>query len=172
MGQSAGWMYNNTKTAFIFTDGVSRIQKDFLISRGESQRPINQLVMKVSFPTGRRQKANCAGLRVCSTTLHPLPAPAGIFMSRKEETALPSEEENPSSIILLQHTDYSLQIVPVCSIDVKMCSTTNVAALIYLNHELTKINTINKNNCASCNLCIWEIMQIIPQQSGPHYIPL
>lgn len=31
--------------------------------RGESQQPINQPVMKVSFPTGRRQKANCAGSR-------------------------------------------------------------------------------------------------------------
>lgn len=50
---------------------------------GESQRPINQPVMKVSFPTGRRQKANCAGLR----GPHPFPAPAGIFMSREEETA-------------------------------------------------------------------------------------
>ena len=79
---------------------------------GESQRPINQPVMKVSFPTGGRQKANCAGPRAHTTTaLHPLPAPAGIFMSVEEETAFAREEEKrftPSSICSVSSVVYTL----------------------------------------------------------------
>lgn len=98
----ASEMYNNTNTAFIFTEGVRRIQKDFTNLRGESQRPINHSVMKVSFLTGRRHKENCAGPRAHPSTLHPLPAPAGIFMSRQEEPAL--LERKRTSYLIFQLT--------------------------------------------------------------------
>lgn len=45
------------KNSFSFYGEGKRIQKDFLIPRG-AQPPINQLVMKVSFPTRRRQREN------------------------------------------------------------------------------------------------------------------
>lgn len=93
------------KTAFIFIEGGEGNPKRLSNLRGESQRPINQPVMKVSFPTGRRQKENCAGPRACSTTLHPLPAPAGIFMGREEDSVV-WEEEKLNSIFQLQLAAY------------------------------------------------------------------
>lgn len=58
--------------------------------------------MKVSFPTGRRQKEHLAGPRAHAATLHPLPAPAGIFMRREEQTSL-QEKRNHHFGFHMQH---------------------------------------------------------------------
>lgn len=70
-----------------------------------SQGSINQQVMKVSFPTGRRQKEHLAGPRAHAATLHPLPAPAGIFMRREEQTSL-REKRNHHFGFHMQHMSY------------------------------------------------------------------
>lgn len=71
-----------TKSLFFFFKERKRRLKRISKLKGESHRPINQPVMKICFLMGRKQKANCAGLRACPTILKPLPAPAGIFMGR------------------------------------------------------------------------------------------
>lgn len=62
-------------------------QKRLFNLEGESQRLINQPVMKVAFPTGRRLKANFVG----PGNLHPITAAVGIFMSSEEETVCKRE---------------------------------------------------------------------------------
>lgn len=74
------WRRTRATKALIFW---RRSQEDSKLE-GESQRLINQPVMKAGFLMGRRQKANFAAQRAHPTTFQPLSASAGIFMSKDD----------------------------------------------------------------------------------------
>lgn len=88
------WKRKRSTKALIFLEKPKRLSK----LQGESQRLINQLVMKAAFLMGRRQKANFAAQRARHTTLQPLSAPAGIFMSR-DDTAV---KERKSDVVTMK----------------------------------------------------------------------
>lgn len=83
-----------TKALIFLEEKPKRLSK----LQGESQRLINQPVMKAAFLMGRRQKANFVAQRARPTTLQPLPAPAGIFMSR-DDTAV---KERKSDVVTMK----------------------------------------------------------------------
>lgn len=115
-----------TKALIFLEEKPKRLSK----LQGESQRLINQPVMKAAFLMGRRQKANFAAQRARPTTLQPLSAPAGIFMSG-DDTAV---KERKSDVVTMKCYSsvgyYSL----LCSVQ---CDNTSKA--MDRTHKLTSL---------------------------------